>query len=69
MTSEAENLLLKRVVQDLQGQLAAAHIRILELVDRVAKLEKWSHPDRAEEFDKVVKNLEEQIDSKQTKER
>jgi hypothetical protein len=31
------------------------------IMERIEKLEAWSHPDRQEEFDKVIKRIEKKI--------
>jgi hypothetical protein len=31
------------------------------IMERIEKLEAWSHPDRKEEFDKVIKRIEKKI--------
>ena len=34
------------------------------MMKRIEKLEKWSHPDRQEAFEKVIDKLEKKIDEK-----
>jgi len=33
------------------------------VMKRIEKLEKWSHPDRKDEFDKVIKKIERKLDN------
>ena len=38
-------------------------MKIRELEAKIKKLENWSHPDREEDFKKVIKKIEKRLDA------